>query len=444
MHRKILLGLLGIFCIFSIASEASAEVKLKWGPYLRVRYEYWKNWKDMDNDQLDNRSFFRIKTSLWGQADLDEKYSLFAKLTNETKAYTYYAPASSKPSGKTEKGLRYDINEVVFDNLYLDFKKVLDAPVNIRLGRQDLFGYGENFLIADGTPQDGSRTYYFNAMKTSWAINEANTFDLIYIRDPKDDTYLPIINEDKSPQNLNTTDEEGYVGYYKNKSIKNLTLDGYYIYKREEADGGVGYQAEKGIINTLGSFARYDFPTWAIKGQAAYQFGDYGAYSREALGGYGYIEKNFKEMSWSPMARTGFIYLSGNKTGTNRNEGWDPLFSRYPWFSELYSLSMAAETGIVDYWTNMSAYAAEFSIKPTAKTKVSLNYYFLRANEQVTANSILSGSGKTRGHLPEVKVEYALTKAISMYVLAEYRIPGNFYKSEDAGLFVRTEFQIKF
>ncbi|HQL41601.1 MAG TPA: hypothetical protein PLO93_04825, partial [Candidatus Omnitrophota bacterium] len=115
-----------------------------------------------------------------------------------------------------------------------------------------------------------------------------------------------------------------------------------------------------------------------------------------------------------------------------------------PWFSELYSLSMAAETGIVDYWTNISAYCAEFAVKPTEKTKLSLNYYFLRANEQVAANTIFSGRGKTRGHLPEVRVDYALTKSISMYVLAEYLIPGNFYKNDDPGLFVRTEFQIKF
>lgn len=444
MLRKIGIGIISGFIILTVVAEAKAEVKFKWGPYLRARYEYWKNWRDMDNTQLDNRSFFRIKTSLWGQADLDEKYSFYCKLTNETKAYTYFAPSSSKPSGKTEKGLRYDIHEVVFDNIYVDFKKVLNAPVNIRLGRQDLFGYGENFLLADGTPNDGSRTYYFNAMKTSWSINERNTFDFIYIRNPKDDTYLPIINEDKSPQNLNTTDEEGYVGYLRNRSIKNLALDGYYIYKREDADGGVGYQSQEGIINTIGSFARYDFPTWAIKGQAAYQFGDYGANSREALGGYGYVEKNFKDMRWTPTAKAGFIYLSGNKAGTDRNEAWDPLFSRYPWFSELYSLSMAAETGIVGYWTNISAYCAEFAVKPTEKTKLSLNYYFLRANEQVAANTIFSGSGKTRGHLPEVRVDYALTKSISMYVLAEYLIPGNFYKNDDPGLFVRTEFQIKF
>jgi len=444
MRLKVSAILLSSFFIVNMATNAAAETKMTWGPYLRVRYEYWKNWRDMDNGQLDNRNYFRIKSSLWGQADFDDKYSLFCKLTNENKSYTYFGPASSKSSGKNEKNFRYDVNEVVFDNLYADFKKVLDAPVDIRLGRQDLTGYGEGFLIADGTPGDGSRTFYFNAMKASWTVTDKNTLDMIYINDPKDDTFLPIMNEDKSPQNLNTTDEEGYVAYLRNKSIQNLALDGYYIYKREGYDGGTGYQAEKSIINTIGSFAKYDLSSWTFKGQFAFQTGNYGTKDREAFGGYGFIEKNFNDLKWSPQLRGGTIYLSGNKPDSDKNEGWDPLFSRYPWFSELYNLSMSAETGILAYWTNLTNYRAEFSFKPTAKAKMSINYNFLLANEDVDSSAILSGDGKVRGQLPQAKIEYAFTKRMSAYVLAEYLIPGNFYKDQDPAMFVRAEFQVKF
>ena len=114
----------------------------------------------MDCGAKDNRNRFRIKSSLWGKKDFNEDVSLCAKLTNEFNAYPYfYQSASSK------KRLRFDIHEVVFDNLYLDVKNLLDMPVDIRFGRQDfLFTYGEGFLIMDGTPYDGSRTFYFNTI----------------------------------------------------------------------------------------------------------------------------------------------------------------------------------------------------------------------------------------------------------------------------------------
>ena len=433
-----------IFVIVAIPDSAIAEVKFKWGPYLRLRYEYWKNYKDMDNNQLDNRSFFRIKTSLWGQLDFDKNTNLFAKLTNEFKPYTYYAPSSSKSSGKTDKYFHFDIQEVVFDNLYLEINNFLGVPLDLRLGRQDFFGYGENFLLYEGTPGDGSRTFYFNALKATWHLNGHNDIDFIYTSNPRDDLFLPVINEDKAPQSLNTTHEEAFILYWKNKAIKDLAFEGYYIYKREDEDGGTGYQAQKGKINTFGSFAKYDFSPWALRGQFAYQFGDYGNNERRGLGGYMYLDRSFKEKLWSPQLSAGFIYLSGDDRDTAKNGSWDPLFSRSAWISEVYSLSMISETGISSYWTNLAAWRAQLTLNPTKKTKLSFWYNFLRANEQVAASAVFSGAGKGRGHLAVARADYAFNKNVTVYLLGEYLFPGNFYKDRDGAVFLRTELTFKF
>jgi hypothetical protein len=163
------------------------------------------------------------------------------------------------------------------------------------------------------------------------------------------------------------------------------------------------------------------------------------------LGGYAYLDKDFKDAQWSPSASIGFIYLSGDDRKTNKNEGWDPIFSRWPWISELYvnSLKTDAEAG---YWTNLNAVRASFAIKPTPKTKLSLWYNYLRANENptVTSASVLSGTGKTRGHLPQARLDYKINKNINTYVLAEYLIPGNFYVNNDPALFFRYELELKF
>ena len=460
MLRKLFFLVVCLLVLAIMPVSAFAEMTFKWGGAERIRHEYWKNMRDVDNNQKDTRNFFRIKSSVWGQADMNKNLSFFAKLTNEFKAYTFFEGTTGSVVDKnaSKKGYHFDINEIVFDNLYADFKNILDMPVDFRLGRQDFLGtYGEGFLIMDGTPQDGSRTFYFNAAKTSWRINEKNTLDFIYMNNPRDEEFLPVINrseltktgsstDDKVPQLLNTTDEQGYVLYLKNKNIENLGLEAYYIFKKEDEEGGTGLQSKESYINTLGSFAKYDLNSWTLRGQLAGQFGDYGDEDRSAVGGYGFVDKNFEDAKWTPKASLGYVYLSGDDPATAKNEAWDPLFSRYPWMSELYVITIASDTsvGIAGYWTNISMIRAELSAKPTKKSKATLTYNYLRANESVASNAFCSGTGKERGHLPQARIDYAFTKNISAYVLAEYLIPGNFYKDKDTALFLRTELQIKF
>lgn len=441
MRRAIL-----ALCAFAVAGAGIpaalfAEPQFKFGFYERARHEYWKNNMDMNNDALDNRNFFRFKTSLSGQADFSKDLGLFLKLTNENKAYAYFGNSTTG-----NKDFHYDPNEWIFDNFYVDIKNTLGLPLDLRIGRQDFLGtYGEGFLIMDGTPQDGSRTFYFNAAKASLRADENNTVDFIYINNPRDDTYLPVLNEDKAPQALNTTDEEAYVLYWKNKSLKDLALEGYYIYKREDDDGGRGLQAQKGRINTLGSYAKYSFSPWALRAQAARQFGTYGTNDRTGLGGFVFLDRSFDELVWKPQVSLGFLYLSGDKRSTNKNEAWDPLFSRWPWMSELYLLSMGTETGITGYWTNLQMWRASLVLATSGKSKCTLWYNFLRADEQVAASTVFSSSGKDRGHLPQARFDYTFNKNVSTYFLAEYLIPGNFYvDSRDGAVFLRTEVQIKF
>ncbi|MFA6383746.1 MAG: alginate export family protein, partial [Candidatus Omnitrophota bacterium] len=336
----VLLGMLGLLTSagFSPVFAQDDTVKFKGGVYERIRHEFWKNNRDMDSSYYDggDRNFWRVKTSLWGQADHGESLSLYGKLTNEFKGYNLLGSGGSKIYSSNHQ--HWDPDEVIFDNLYVDIRKPGDMPVNFRLGRQDLIGqYGENFLICDGTPGDGSRTFYFNALKASWEIDDANMLDMIYINNPRDDIWLPVINEDKTPVALNTTAEEGYVFYLKNKSAKDLTLEPYYIFKREDHDYGSGYQAQKGRINTLGVFSKYKMDPWTFHVQAADQFGKYGLEDRSAQGGYFFTDYDLKEVLWKPQLSGGFVYLSGDKKGTAANEAWNPLWTRFPIYSELYA-----------------------------------------------------------------------------------------------------------
>lgn len=366
IKKGLKISLLSGLLLFICGTGLFAKTDFRTGLYLRSRHEYWKNIFDFEESKKDNRNFFRVKSSVWAKADFNENTVAFVRLTNEFKKYVYFrqSDGSKRPA--------FDINEVVFDNLYLDLKNFMDLPVNLRLGRQDfLFTYGEGFLIMDGTPLDGSRTHYFNALKAGWKINEKHTLDLLYINDPRDDTFLPVINENKPPQPLNTTHEQAYSAYLKSKLNEKLYLESYYIYKIEDDKGGVKLQAEKGRINTLGGFGRYSFNPFAVRAQAAYEFGNYGLDDRRAAGGYVYLDYFLSRIPWSPETSIGYIYLSGDDPSTDKNEGWNPLFSRWPWMSELYSLSYNSESGL-DYWTNLQMYRAELSLRPTKKSRLRL------------------------------------------------------------------------
>lgn len=482
MGRRLKLGsvFLSSLLILSVALPAFAEVKFKGGPYLRVRHEYWRNWLDLADTQVsttatgtatnnDNRNFFRIKSSLWGQADFDKNISIYAKVTNENRAHLLFEGTSANFPDKyaIKKGYHYNPNEVFVDNLYLDIKGVADRPLDLRIGRQDLIGqYGDNFLICDGTPGDGSRSFYFNAMKAAYKLDDKNTVDLIYIDTKRDEEYLPVINRDKlisrsvatddklyGSGQLATTDEQGYVLYWKNKNFKNLNWENYYIYKRESEEGGTGvYSTEKTKLSTIGSYAKYVLNSWTLRGQFAGQFGDYGStQDRTGIGGYGWVDKDFKSVTFSPRLSAGYMYLSGDQRGNSKQEGFDPLFSRGvmvgPFYSEMYGMTMAGETGIVGYITNMQWYRTELVLKPTKSTKVTLTYNLLRAAENVdySVNNRYAGkSNKTRGHFPSAKVDYTFNKYTSAYVYGEYFIPGGFYRNDDPGVFLRTELQLKF
>lgn len=450
-----------VLLVVSIYARSFAEPKFDLGANLRVAHEFWKNYTDLSTVSKDNDNLFKVKTSLWAKADFNQDNSLYAKLSNENYAHTYFGGGSPAFVDKhpDKKGYHYDINEAFFENFYLDLNNFMGAPVDLRIGRHDLAGqYGEGFLLMDGTPSDGPRSVYFNAAKASWRVDEENTIDVLYINDPRTDQFLPVINRlklrhfitgYKTEQYLNRNDEEGYVLYWKNKAVKDLYLEGYYIFKRESEEGGLGaYTGEKTKLSTMGSYVRYAFAPYTIRAQAAGQWGSYGDEDRTGLGGYIYLDRDIPEIkTWSPQASLGWLYLSGDDRKTNKQEGWDPLFSRWPWkVSELYVFTIAGETSVCAYWTNIQGFNAELTFKPVGKSKVTLGYLHLMAVETVpnTAGAMFSGNSKERGEVFRSLFEYNLNKNTNLAFQFEYLWPGRFYANRDDALFLRSTLELRF
>ena len=82
-----------------------------------------------------------------------------------------------------------------------------------------------------------------------------------------------------------------------------------------------------------------------------------------AWGGYTYGRRTSEHVR-KPYIQVGWYGFSGDDPRTTgRIEGWDPLFSRWPKWSELYIYSQMRETG-VGYWTNSSMWQGEAGFSP--------------------------------------------------------------------------------
>ncbi len=472
MKKFYVVLLLSLATAIIFASSVCAEdFKFDYGAAERVREEIWNNIIDLHTlargdagNTSRERDFFRFRTSLWGSVyyvdNKEDRAGLFVRLTNEAKEYVgqgKYGLAQnvSQTSGAVIPGTHFESfeeDEIFFDNLYADYKKVFGGPVDIRIGRQELT-YGEGFLISEGTPGDGSRSFYFNAAKATVNITPNNSVDLVFIADPKTDIFLPsehsslVANPGSlyfhNKRVLNTSNETGAVVYSKNK-IGNFNVEPYYIYKSE-----AGFTAVNGVttprlgLNTLGTRLLYDNNVWKAGAEYAHESGEYahgGIYpngqARRGNGGYVFGGYNFNNIPLKPYAELRYVYLSGDDQSTAADESWDPLFSRAPYWNELFIYTLINETvkysnTIPGYWTNLNIYKATVKLNFCDNANLTLAWEYLTAPQTTSGlnSAMFTNNGHDIGNLPTTLLYYKFNKNIDGFVQWEYLLPGNFYQS---------------
>lgn len=456
-----LMVLLGAMIYVSLAQ---AEIKVTEGAAFRLRQEIWDDVVGLDvlrTGSFADRSFIRLRTQAWAKADFNPNLGVYLRLTNEMKyfdgSFTAY-----KANNVGHDADRYDPDEIVFDNLYFDAKNIFGLPVDVRIGRQDFLGpdtYGEGFLILDGTPGDGSRTFYFNAAKVRWNITTKNSVDFLYIDDPRTDVFLPSLHPAVSgglfvdnKKVLTASREEAFVLYNRNKFGDNVTLEPYYFYKIEH---GFAPSLDKLKLNTIGARAVVSFGGgWNVGGEYAHQWGDYhSGKDRSGNGGYIFVGRKYANVALKPEFDLRYIYLSGDDPDTAENETWDPLFSRNPYWNELIIYPLLNETaavgggGLPGYWTNMEIIKASLKLNFSPATNLLLSYQYLWAPEKPAvagSSAAMFGTGTSRGHLPLAILSHKFSKSLDGMLQLEYFIPQSYYSDQaDNATFFRGQLQFK-
>jgi hypothetical protein len=454
MHRT-LRGVLTVCLLSGVAfaqqDETAKAQAFKWGADLRIREEAFDEIPFLADPPGVTRggenNYFRIRSRLWGSASL-ESLTLFGRFTSEFRHYL----EPDTPSAWDWP------DEIIVDQLYIDAKGLLDGPIDIRVGRQDMI-YGAGRLILEGNPKDGSRSIYFDAVKVSWHAADDAVIDLIGIYNgPEAELEIGPLDRDITGFDKDNNDltESGGGVYAMIKSIPNVPSEFYYLFKDESSwksmtdgdppvpDRRPGRQTHTvgaRLLPTLNDQIGFEF-------EGAAQFGETDD-DRDVSGYLGY-----GGAIWTlpvaiakakPTLTAGLYYLSGDDPDSaGKDEGWNPLWARYPQFSELYIYAFDAEKA--GYWSNLLYPSVTASIAFDKLHKLSLSAGVMYAPEENGP-----GGGNRRGNLFTARYDFPIASGLLAkrdkmfgHLLAEFLDPGDYYRVDNTAYFLRWELVYSF
>ncbi len=444
-------------------------IDLDGGFDLRARYDIYDNLPNSDGRiNKSSTSYYRQRTRVWGSA-YTGNYGIYLRLGNEFREYDNFDGANNYN--------RFP-DQLFVDNIYLDFKNMLYDRVDVRIGRQDM-KYGAGRVIADGTPSDGSRSEYFDAIKVTVRVTDKTSGDFFAMYTKPVDNFLTI--GDADGQNYNITSHDGAVGpnrdddltewgigtYWTIKEYKECPLDLYLLYKDESAwlRGGAANNKISGRqYATLGARITPQF-TDNISGEleGAYQFGrtshnNARNISKQAINAYmlyGGLSYKTKETALKPYVTLATLYLSGDDNGSKNNSttsdditGWNPAYARTTFIGEL----PVKMYGSSYRWSNLIYPHIEPGCEPFKGHKFKLQTGPMFAEKK--DHRFGSDEDTYRGWYTQAKYEATLLKeivgkrgAVKAAVQLEHMAYGDYYYeagAPDNGYFARVELSMSF
>jgi len=314
----------------------------------------------------------------------------------------------------------YTHHETLLDRLNVEVRNLFGHPVTVTAGRQNL-KFGDGWLVFNGTPRDGSRTGFFDAIRLTCSPDDATTADLIYIHNKANSSTLHRPIDDRN-MDLSEQDESGVIAYLSRKTDDVTKVDGYFIYKRDQRTMAAGNNSD---IYTIGSRVERQF-TDNVSARVEVA-GQWGRKNRTHLGNMGAnarVTYAFRDNS-SNSVHLDYEYHGGD----SRNDGaFDPLWGRHAQWSPLYNDSVSLLEEPIDYSPNFHRIGVGWLAKPLPKTTVGVDYMILVADRNPNGTAAnFSNHGKLRGHLAKAYVKYKIDEHVQTRILCETFFPGSYY-----------------
>ena len=410
----------------------------------RSGFVYGENIMRLDRSRTKNTNYWqysRNRTRLGATFNVAEDVDINARIVWEWWAY-------DKPSTMPDET---NWSELIFDRLNVTVRNVFDEPLTVVIGRQDIT-LGNGWLIKEGSPGDGTRSFYFDAVRATYKPTDTKTIDLIYIHNYDDSNqWLHPIGHDQSQSLMNGYDQRAAILYFTDRIYESTQLEYYYIYK-EEKESQHFKDMSNGMLNndnkeihTVGVAVEHQFDeSWSCRLEAAKQFGNAFGNEVKGWGANSRVLYAFNDDNQNTV-HVDYEFMSGDdNTSDSSVRTFDPLWGTWPQDTrggELQYYLWGPETGL-GVVTNLHRIGLGHSFQPAEKWTLETSYNPMWADEMGNT----AGRGRFRGHLLTEYIKYRCCDRLTAHILFEYFIPGSYYpkSGNDPALFARFNFDYIF
>ena len=455
------------------------------GADLRVRQEMMDNipgnpgsiYSIAPTKRGSNKNQIRIRPRVWFAVE-NGPFRLYSRITDEFREFPV-------ENGQRKKDRAYNFpDEVFLDNLYLEGKGLeFDwlTPIGVesldfRIGRQDLLEgphsiFGLDRIIADGTPLDGSRSFFADMIRTKFRFDDHHALDAfaLYCNGRNNLRWGDRKSEGRAMNPINMSDSNDmdewggglvYSGVFGNND---LPFKAYSIFKRSEAyttRSPVRRRMSAKEITTVGALFEPKFnDIWSMELEGAKQFGRILDGNKQAGGFMGHIGFNYRPnllREYSPVISWATTYYSGDRHRTGKNDNdtaWDPMWARFTQDSEM--LVYGALYGNC-YWSNMIYSKLKLTMK--FGSRHGLYAYtgpMFTAVQDRLGHADGSGDSMYKGWLTAARYDFPIRLApngasgtdrfeIFGHIVTEMFQPGDYFDSSKPAYFVRWQIDFRF
>jgi len=412
-------------------SHEKADDWIELGADLRLRVEYDNN-RRLDKNAVGHERFvlprFRAragaKIKLTDDADFNLRFAMEPRY--------YIRPLAQDP--------QFIRNEVLIDKFNLTLRQAFALPLTVVVGRQDI-KLGSGWLIAEGTPLDGSRTAFFDALRLTYNLTPDNTVDFVWVENHADSArWLKPFNDRN--ENFVEQDERGAILYFTNKTGKHDGIDAYFIYKQDHHRAvATGCEGEiyTPAVRKYGGLNEH----WQYSMEFAPQFGHKNGKSLGAFAANSQLTYNYNDEKQNKVY-FGYEYLSGDD---DRDKNFDRGWARTDTWSVLYQGGIDSIDGRSYDNSNLHRGYVGWETNPVEVVNLRCGYNILFADDNTSAGGTggMNRTGNFRGHLFTAMLKYKPSRTVEHRIEGELFLPDNFYNNDrnDPAVFVRYGFYLK-
>ncbi|MGD8787028.1 MAG: alginate export family protein [Phycisphaerales bacterium] len=398
---------------------------LEMGADFRFRVVY-DNDRHLDNqaighDRLNTRYRGRVQAKIKQSEDFAYNF----RIVSEPRYY-HRPPSMNK---------QFTHHEGIFDRFNFVWQNAFDLPATVTVGRQEI-KLGSAWLLIDGTPLDGGRTNFFDAVRLTYNLEGwGTTADLIWVQNNGDTAkWLKPFND--RDIDVAEQDEQGAILYLSKKPTENSYIDGYFIYKHDyDRNVSSGYKGETYTFGTrlgdkLGEHWQYCF-------EFAPQFGHKNGKELSSFATNNEVIYHFNDEDKNRI-HFGYEYLSGSD---DPDKNFDKVWGRVDTWSVLYQGPIDSIDGRQIDSSNLHRIHLGWVTEPSEKWEIKSAYHLLFADENTSAGGTggLSKGGNFRGQLLRAQIKYKVSEHIYHRLEGELFFPGDFYNDDrnDVAVFAR-------